>query len=137
MVAQLVKNLPAMQEPLVQFLGQEDTLEKGFLGFPGGSDNKESACADSKESACNAGDLGSIPGWERYPAGEHGNSLQYSCLENCHGQRSLEGYSPWGHKESDMTDRLSTAHSTSKTNKIEIPGPTVFQWRNPGGSGLL
>ena len=82
MVAQLVKNLPAMQEPLVQFLGQEDTLEKGFLGFPGGSDNKESACADSKESACNAGDLGSIPGLGRSPGGGHGNPPQYSHLEN-------------------------------------------------------
>ena len=36
------------------------------------------------------------------------NPLQYSCLENPHGQRSLEGYSPWGHKELDMTERLST-----------------------------
>ena len=34
--------------------------------------------------------------------------LQYSCLENPHGQRSLVGYSPWGHKELDMTERLST-----------------------------
>ena len=36
-------------------------------------------------------------------------SNQYSFLENPHGQRSLEGYSPWGHKESDMTEQLSTA----------------------------
>ena len=43
-------------------------------GFPGGS--------DSKESACNAGDLGSIPGWERPPGGGHGNPFQYFCLEN-------------------------------------------------------
>ena len=40
----------------------------------------------------------------------HGNPLQYSCLENPHGQRSLAGYCPWGHKESDMTEGLSTAH---------------------------
>ena len=40
--------------------------------------------------------------------GGHGNSLQYSCLENPHGQRSWVGYSPWGHKESDMTEWLST-----------------------------
>ena len=71
-----------MQETLVQFLGQEDPLEKGFLSFPGGSDNKESACSDSKESACNAGDLGSIPGLGRSPGGGHGNPPQYSCLEN-------------------------------------------------------
>ena len=72
-----------------------------FLGFPGGS--------DGKESACNVGNLGLIPGLERSPGEGHGNLLQYSCLENPHGQRSLEGYSPWGHKESDTTERLSTA----------------------------
>ena len=55
------------------------------LGFPGGS--------DGKESTCNAGDLGSIPGLGRSPGGGHGNPLQYSCLENPHGQRSLVGYS--------------------------------------------
>ena len=35
-----------------------------------------------KESACNAGDVGSVPGWGRSPAGGHGKILQYSCLEN-------------------------------------------------------
>ena len=59
-------------------------------GFPGGS--------DSKESACNAGDLGSIPGLGRSPGEGNGNPLQYSCLENPHGQRSLAGYSPCGCK---------------------------------------
>ena len=49
---------------------------------------------DSKESTCNAGDLGSIPGLGRFPGGGHGNPLQYSCLENPHGQRSLVGYRP-------------------------------------------
>jgi len=51
-----------------------------------------------KESTCNAGnsgDVGSIPGLGRSPGGGHGNPLQYSCLENPHGQRSLAGYSPW------------------------------------------
>ena len=57
-----------------------------FLGFPGDS--------DSKESACNVGDLGLIPGWGGSPGGGHGNPLQYFCLENPHGQRSLAGYSP-------------------------------------------
>ena len=42
-----------------------------------------------KESACNVGDLGLIPGWGRPPGGGHGNLLQYSCLENPCGQRSL------------------------------------------------
>ena len=40
-------------------------------------------------------------------AGGNGNPLQYSCLENSMGQRSLVGYSPWSHKESDMTERLT------------------------------
>ena len=44
------------------------------MGFPGGS--------GGKESACNAGDLGLIPGLGRCPGGVHGNPLQYSCLEN-------------------------------------------------------
>ena len=49
-----------------------------------------------KESACNAGDPCLIPGLGRPPGGGHGNPLQYSCLENPRGQRSLVGYSPWG-----------------------------------------
>ena len=43
------------------------------------------------------------------PEGGHGNPLQYSCLETPHGQRSLAGYSPWGHKESDRAERPSTS----------------------------
>ena len=42
------------------------------------------------------------------PGGGHGNPLQYSCLENLHGLRSMASYSPWGRKESDMIERLST-----------------------------
>ena len=71
------------------------------MGLPGSS--------DGKESACNGGDLGLIPGIGRFPGGANGTPLQYSCLENPHGQRSLVGYSPWGHKESDMIEQLSTA----------------------------
>ena len=55
------------------------------------------------------GDLGSIPGLGRSPGGGHGNLLQYFCLENPHGQRSLVGCSPWGCKELDMT-KPSTAY---------------------------
>ena len=68
LVAQMVKNPPALWETWVQFLG-----------------------------------LGKSPG------GGHGNPLHYSCLQNPHGQRSLMGYSLWGHKESDMTEQLSIA----------------------------
>ena len=59
---------------------------KSLTGFPGDS--------DGKESACNAGDLGSIPRLGRFPGGGHGNPLHYSCLKNPHGQRILAGYSP-------------------------------------------
>ena len=44
------------------------------------------------------------------PEGEHGNPLQYSCLDNPNGQRNLVGYIPWSRKESDMTEQLSTGH---------------------------
>ena len=56
-----------------------------------------------KEYACNAGDLGLIPGLGRSPGREHGDPLQYSCLENPHGQRCLAVCSPWNCKELDMT----------------------------------
>ena len=47
---------------------------------------------------------GLIPGLEISPGGGHGNPFQYSCLENPHRQRNLVGYSPWGSKESEMTE---------------------------------
>ena len=59
-----------------------------------------------KNPSANPGDIrdmGSIPATGRFPGGERGNPLQYSCLENPHGQRSLAGSSPWGCKESGMT----------------------------------
>ena len=69
-------------------------------GVPGGS--------GSKEAACSVADLVSISWLGRSPGGGRGNPVQYSCLENLHGQRSLTGYSPRGRKESGMTVRLST-----------------------------
>ena len=51
--------------------------------------------SDGKGSVSNAGDLGLISGL-RFPGLGNGNPLQYSCLENPHGRRSLVGYSPWG-----------------------------------------
>ena len=80
LVAQLVKNLPAMQETPVKFLGWKDHWRRDrqptpvFLGFPGGS--------AGKESACNVGDLGSVPGLGRSPGEGIGYPLQYSRLEN-------------------------------------------------------
>ena len=86
---------------------------------PGGS--------DGKASVCSAGDPSSIPGLGRSPGGGNGNPLQYSCLENSHGRRSLVGYSPWGRRESDTTEQLhfyfphstcqNTTHSTKKKKK--------------------
>ena len=53
---------------------------------------------------------GLFPELGRFPGGENRNPLQYSCLEKPHGQKSLVGYSPWGHKGSDMTEWLSLQH---------------------------
>ena len=84
-----------MQETLVQFLGQEDPWRRDrlstpvFLGFPCGS--------AGKQSACNAGDLGLIPGLGRSPGEGKDCSLQYSGLEN-----SMDY-----HRELDMTEQLS------------------------------
>ena len=50
------------------------------------------------------GDLILIPWLGRSPGGGHGNPLQYSCLKNSHGQRSLVGFSPWGLRELDMSE---------------------------------
>ena len=70
-----------------------------LLGFPCGS--------AGKESACNAGDLGLIPGLGRSPGEGKGYPLQYSGLEN-----SIGLYSQWGHKELDMTEWLSLHYLT-------------------------
>ena len=66
------------------------------MGFPGGS--------HGKEYTCNVEHLGLIPGLGISSGRGHGNPIQYSCLENPHAQRSLEGYSSWGHKESDTAE---------------------------------
>ena len=61
-------------------------------GFPGGS--------DGKESACNAGDVGLMHGLRSSPGEGNGYPLQYS----------FKGFSPWSHKELDMTEWLSTLY---------------------------
>ena len=96
-----------MQETWVQLLGWEDLLEKdrlptaGFLGFPGGS--------AGKESACNAGDLGSIPGLGRSPGEGKGHPLQSSGLEismDCIVHRVAKSWT-----------RLSDFHFLSQSNR--------------------
>ena len=95
-----------------------------IYGFPGGS--------VGKGSACNMGDLGSIPGSGRSRGEGNGNPLQYSCLEKSHGWRSLVGSSPWGHKESDTTEQIhfhsllgrkvmTNLHSILKSRDITMP----------------
>ena len=98
LVAQPVKNLPAMQETVVRFLGWEDLLEKG-QGYP-----LQYSWVSLVVHACNVGNLGLIPGLGRSPGGGYGNPLQYPCLENSMDRGSWwVGYSPRGHKELDTT----------------------------------
>ena len=80
--------------------------------FPGGS--------ESKECACNAGDLGLTPGWGR--SSEEGNG--YPLYGEFQGQRRLEGYSPWCRKESDTTEQLTLKHfyQTNTASKETVTG---------------
>ena len=73
------------------------------MGFPDG--------AVVKNAPANVRDMNSIPGSGRSPGEGNGNPLQYSCLKNPYGQRSLAGYSPKGCKESDTTEHT---HGISK-----------------------
>ena len=65
--------------------------------------------------------VSSIPGSERFPGGGHGNPLQYRCLENPMGRGALAGYSPWGLKESNMTEVTEHTHTHTHTH---TPGDT-------------
>ena len=78
------------------------------FGWPGGS--------DSKESACSAGDPGSIPG--------SGRSTPVLLPGKSHGQRSLVGYGPWSCKESDMTSLSLSLSLALQTDSLptELPG---------------
>ena len=75
------------------------SVNSKYLGFPGG--------LDGKESACNAGDLGSISWLGDHP--EKGIRLPTPVFlpGKSHGQRSLVGYSPWVCKELDTTEQLT------------------------------
>ena len=75
------------------------------MAFPGGS--------DSKASAYNSGDPGSIPGSGRYPGEGNGNSLQYSCLEN----------------PMDRGAWLATVHGITKS-RIRLSDFTIFKMDN-------
>ena len=75
-----------------------------------------------KESTCNSGNPGLIPGLGRYPGEGKGNPLQYSGLEN-----SID-YSPWSRKESDITERLSLHFTMRTRDKKTKTGNTVIRW---------
>ena len=104
---------PTLEMPISR--SGEDFVGRSFyilLDFPGSY--------AGKESACNAEDQGLISGLDevRSPKRGQGNPLQYSCLEIPHGQRSLTGYSPWGCKELNTTERLSIAHTITGLDSI-------------------
>ena len=90
------------------------------MGFPGGS--------DAKESTCNTGNLGSIPELGKSLGGGHGYPIQYSCLENPHGQRSLAGYSPAAAKSLQSCLTLCDPIDGSPSGSL-IPG--ILQARTP------
>ena len=84
------------------FAKSAHTFNSQPAGCPGGS--------AGKESACSAGDPGSIPGRED-PLEKDRLPTPVFWPREFHGQRSLAGYSPWGCKESDMTEQLSLMKS--------------------------
>ena len=86
-----------------------------------------------KESSFNAVDLGSITGLKRPPGGGHGNPLQVFWPGEFHGLCS-----PWGRKESDMTERLSLTHWIALTVSF-FPGisDSKASAYNAGGPGLI
>ena len=94
---------PSITSQEIPLVSQEDRSSSrhniySFIqqGFPGGS--------DGRESACNEGNPGSVPGLERFPGEE---STPVFLLGEFHRQRSLAGYNPWGRKELDTTEQLT------------------------------
>ena len=81
---------------------EEKTLSIQFLGFSGGS--------DGKESVYNVEDLGSIPGWGRFPEKGNSNPLQYSCLGNPIDKGAWETIVCGGGKKLDVTERHTRTH---------------------------
>ena len=79
------------------------------------------------------GDVALIPGLGRSPGGGSGNSLQYSCLEKSHGQRSLVGHGPWGHKKSQTqqsnsayTHRQASLHVVQEAGGLHLKGTSCI-----------
>ena len=98
----------SLSQPIqFRIVGSLDTLKD----FPDGS--------GSKASVYNEGDLGSIPGLGRFPWRRKWQSTPVLLHGKSHGQRSLVGYSPWGCKESDTTERLHFRHFETKRRERE------------------
>ena len=103
-------------------------LRRGKLqGFPGGASARELAA-----SAGNVRDAGSIPGSGSSPGGEHGNPLGFLSGKS-HRQRSLAGYSPWGHKGRTQLKRLSACtHTHTHFRRITLnPRSSLTAHRQP------
>ena len=77
-----------------------------------------------KASACNAGNPGSIPGSERSPGEGNSQPTPVFLTGKSHGWRSLVGYSPWGRKESDTTERLHFHFVSFRLQLARLPCPT-------------
>ena len=82
-----------------------------------------------KESACNAGDLGSIPGSGRSPGGGNGNPLQCSCLENPMDRRAWRATVHRGRKESDRTEH--TKKEGKGKEKGKATHSSILAWKIP------
>ena len=92
-----------------------------------------------KNPPASAEDMGSIPDLGSLPGEGNGNPDQYSCLKNPQGQRSLVGYSPWGHKELDMTKWLNNNRTLwARMIALEhIHGILLrLLWRRPWSVGV-
>ena len=94
----------------------KDTMSMKNAAFPGSESTKEPACQFRRHKTS------SIPGSGRSSGGGQCNPLQYPCLENPHGQRSLVGCSPWGHKDSDMTEVTELAHAMKDADSQLLRG---------------
>ena len=91
-------------------------LQRLKVGFPSGSDDKESAY-----SAGDVRDMGSIPGSGKVPCGRQWLPTPVFLSGESHGQRSLADYSPRSHKESDIT--------VTNTNRLKVATEHAFKFK--------
>ena len=110
-------NAPTKRNRLAEWIQKQD-LNVWFI--PGGS--------DGQESACNAGDLGSMPGLGRSPGEGNGNPLPYSYLENSTEKPDGDGLQSMGSQESDTTEQLNT-HMHTRTDSMKLIPKKAFQWQ--------